>query len=56
MTTEQIEEANLVGITLNSLLTWSSHIDKVAEKMGRGIFVINISSAYFTQKLTVLVV
>ena len=34
---EQVEEAELLGETLDGQLSWSSHIDKVIVKMGRGM-------------------
>ncbi|KAK6320212.1 hypothetical protein J4Q44_G00093190 [Coregonus suidteri] len=56
VTIEQIEEAKLLGIALDGQLSWSSHVDKVVVKMGRGMSVIKIFSAFLTQKSTVLVV
>ena len=34
MTLEQVEEAKLLGVTLDGQLSWSSQIDKVVVKMG----------------------
>ena len=43
VTIDQVEEAKLLGITLDGQLSWSTHIDKVVMRMGRGISVININ-------------
>jgi hypothetical protein len=40
VTIEQVEEAKLLGMTLDGQLSWLSHIDKVVVKMGRGMSVI----------------
>jgi hypothetical protein len=53
MNNEQGEEAELLGVTLDSQLC---HIDKPVVKMGRGMSVIKMYSACFTQRSTVLVV
>jgi hypothetical protein len=36
VTIEEVEEAKLLCITLDDKLSWSSHIDRVVVKMGRG--------------------
>ena len=49
VTIEQVEEAKLLGRTLDGQLSWSSHIDKVVVKMGTGMSVIK-SYAFFLCK------
>jgi hypothetical protein len=44
---EQVVEAKLLSITLDGQLSWSSHIDKVVVKMGRGMSVIIRCSEFF---------
>ena len=51
VTIEQVEEAKLPGLTLNGQLLWSSHIDKVAVKMGRGMSFLNRCSAFLLFRL-----
>jgi hypothetical protein len=50
VTIEQVEEAELLRGTLDGQLSWSSHIDKVVVKMGRGMSVIKICNAFLTRR------
>ena len=44
---EQVEETKLLGVTLDSKLSCSKHMDSMDVKMGRGLSVINRCSALF---------
>ncbi len=56
---EQVQEANLFGVTLDSQLSWEKHIENIVKKMARGIscirkcssFLIPASRALVTQAL-----
>ena len=55
MNIEQVEEAQLLGITMAGQLSWASPIDKAVVRMGSGMYIIKICSAFFDAS-TVLVV
>ena len=45
---EQVEETQLLGVTLDCKLPWSKHLDSMVVKMGRGLSIIKKSSAFLT--------
>jgi hypothetical protein len=45
---EQIEMTQLLGVTPDSKLSWSKHIDAVVANMGRSLSIINRCSAFLT--------
>jgi hypothetical protein len=51
VTIKQVEEAKLLGITLDGQLSWSNPIDKVAVKKGRGMSYKNIFCVFDTNQL-----
>ena len=53
---EQVSETKLLGVTLDSHLSWSSHIDKLTKKMGRGLALIRRSAEYLTSASVVQVI
>ena len=52
---EQVQEALLLGVTLDGLLTWEKHIENIVKKMGRGIGCIRRCSSFLTPESRVLV-
>lgn len=34
---EQVTEVKLLGITVDSLMSWNNQVDKVVQRMGRGM-------------------
>jgi hypothetical protein len=55
VTIEQVEDVELLEVTLDDKLSWSSHIDKVVVvMMGRCLSVIKKTFCVFDTKMTVL--
>lgn len=52
---EQVQEAVLLGVTLDGQLTWEKHIEHIVKKMGRGIACIKRCSSFLTPASRVLV-
>ena len=52
---EQVQEALLLGVTLDAHLTWEKHIENIVKKMGRGIACIKRCSSFLTPASRVLV-
>lgn len=53
---EQVKEAELLGVTLDLKLSWSTHLNKIVSKMSRGIFIIRASAYFMMQELNNLVI
>ena len=45
---EQVKKTKLLGVSLDSELSWSDHIDGTVSKMGRGIAMVRKCSNYLT--------
>lgn len=52
MAIEQVEDMKLLGVTLDSKLPWSRHIDSIVSKMGRVLSMIWCCSAFLTSQST----
>lgn len=52
---EQVQEANLLGVTLDGQLSWERHIENIVKKMGRGISCIRRCCFFLTPASRVLV-
>jgi hypothetical protein len=48
---EQVKKAKLLGVLLDSQLSWSDHIDGIVRKMGRGLAMVRKCSPYLTSSL-----
>lgn len=48
---EQVQQTKLLGVTIDSTLSWSAHIDLLVQKMGRNISVVKRCS-FLTSNLT----
>ena len=48
---EQVKKAKLLGMLLDSQLSWSDHIDGIVMKMGRGLSMVRKWSPYLTSSL-----
>ena len=53
---EQVDEVKLLGVTLDSHLTWSTHIDNVTKKMGGGLSMIRRCAEFLTPTSAVQVI
>ena len=53
---EQVDETKLLGVTLDSHLTWSSHIDNITKKMGGGLSMIRRCAEFLTPTSVVQVI
>lgn len=45
----QVEQAKLLGVMLDRNLSWSTHINDIIKKMGRGLVVIRRCADYLTE-------
>ena len=48
---EQVNEVKLLGITIDSALSWSKHIDNIVRRMGRGVAMVRRVSRYMTVEI-----
>lgn len=53
---EQVDEAKLLGITLDSHLSWSTHINNITKKMGRGLALIRRCAEFLTPESVIHVI
>lgn len=53
---EQVDETKLLGITLDSHLSWSTHIENITKKMGRGLSMIRRCAELLTPTSAVQVI
>ena len=48
---EQVKKTKLLGVILDSQLSWSDHIDNITTKMGRGLAMVRKCSTYLTSSV-----
>ena len=53
---EQVDQTKLLGVTLDSHITWSMHIENVTKKMGGGLSMIRRCSEFLTPTSAVQVI
>ena len=53
---EQVEETKLLGVTLDSHLSWSTHINNITKNVGRGLSTIRRCAGLLTSTSVVQVI